>query len=150
MLKQNLFYKLMEDNVFLKKKNNGKYNPDISKKYSNKKNSRDKKKFTLTNQVYKPITDGVNNDVKSVQDLKLQKDTPDNDLLNKMNQLRKSRDLLTVPKEKKPVSRRSRTSSKLLLLSHRGLKRNFKKKTTKKTKKSDEILASLKNMGIIE
>ena len=118
---------LMEDNVFLKKKNNGKYNPDIAQKYSNKKSNRENKKYTLTNQVYKPITNGVDN-VKSIQDLKLQKDTPDDNLFLKMENLRKSRELLNVPKEKKPVARRTNNSSKLLLLNHRGLKRNFKKK----------------------
>lgn len=151
MLKQYLFYMLMEDNVFLKKKNNGKYNPDIAQKYSNKKSNRNNKKYTLTNKVYKPITNGVNTDIKSVQDLKLKKDIPDNDLFSKMEQLRKSREQVKVPKEKKSsVSRRSVNNSKLLLLNHRGLKKKFKKKTNVQTKKSDEILQSLKNMGIVE
>ena len=140
----------MEDNIFLKKKNGGKYNPDIQQKYSNKKDIRDGQKFSLSNEVYKPITEGIPNNISSVQDLKLQKDQPDTNLFNKLKELEKYRNQLVIPKEKPKKKRMITGNSKLLLLSHRGMKRNFKKKAPTNNQKSEDILNNLKDMGLLD
>ena len=79
-------------------------NPDVIFKYNNKSNKRENKKFVLSNEVYKPITDHKITKVTSIKDLKLEKDQPDSDLLlkaeNKFQERQKELSIIKKTKKK--------------------------------------------------
>jgi len=130
-------------------------NPDVMFKYKNKSNKREQKKFVLSNEIYKPITDQRITRVTSSRDLKLEKDTPDNDLLLKVeNKFQERRnELSTIKKPKRRMRsvygrrRRKKKEDK----EHVELKEQSKKSNNEE--KGDEygkIVNDLKGLGIIE
>ena len=130
-------------------------NPDVLFKYKNKSTKREQKKFVLSNEIYKPITDQKISRVTSIKDLKLEKDTPDNDLLAKVENKFQERqnELSNVKKPKRRLrgiySRRRRIKKKDK--EHSELKDQFK--DSNKDKKGDEygkIVDDLKDLGIIK
>lgn len=130
-------------------------NPDVMFKYKNKSNKREQKKFVLSNEIYKPITDQRITRVTSSRDLKLEKDTPDNDLLLKVENKFQERqnELSTIKKPKRRMRsvygrrRRKKKEDK----KHAELKEESKKSNTEE--KGDEygkIVNDLKGLGIIK
>ena len=130
-------------------------NPDVMFKYKNKSNKREQKKFVLSNEIYKPITDQRITRVTSSRDLKLEKDTPDNDLLLKVENKFQERqnELSTIKKPKRRMRsvygrrRRKKKEDK----EHAELKEHSKKSNTEE--KGDEygkIVNDLKGLGIIK
>jgi hypothetical protein len=125
----------MNNNIFLQNK---KFNPDISKKLSEKQNSRNCS-YRQTNEIINPITG----------DTKLNKiilDEPDKNINSKMSKLeseRNNQDYLIKEslKNNKFNDRNIINDQK----NHNDLKKNVKKKD----EKVDDILNSLKNMGIL-
>ena len=63
----------MENNIFVKMKRN-KYNPDIENKLKGKEIERENTEFNLSKSIYNPITGVIPNEIRSNQDLILQKD----------------------------------------------------------------------------
>lgn len=130
-------------------------NPDVMFKYKNKSNKREQKKFVLSNEIYKPITDQRITRVTSSRDLKLEKDTPDNDLLLKVENKFQERqnELSTIKKPKRRMRsvygrrRRKKKEDK----KHAELKEESKKSNTEE--KGDEygkIVNDLKGLGILK
>ena len=125
----------MNNNIFLQNK---KFNPDISKKLSEKQNSRNCS-YQQTNEIINPITG----------DTKLNKiilDEPDKNINSKMSKLeseRNNQDYLIKEslKNNKFNDRNIINNQK----NHNDLKKNVKKKD----EKVDDILNSLKGMGIL-
>jgi 4-diphosphocytidyl-2C-methyl-D-erythritol kinase len=125
----------MNNNIFLQNK---KFNPDISKKLSEKQNSRNCS-FKQTNEIINPITG----------DTKLNKlilDSPDKNINSKMSNLeseRSNQDYLI-----KESLKNNRFNDRVVIndqKNHNDLKKNIKKKD----EKVDDILNSLKSMGIL-
>jgi 4-diphosphocytidyl-2C-methyl-D-erythritol kinase len=125
----------MNNNIFLQNK---KFNPDISKKLSEKQNSRNCS-FKQTNEIINPITG----------DTKLNKlilDAPDKNINSKMSNLeseRSNQDYLI-----KESLKNNRFNDRVVIndqKNHNDLKKNIKKKD----EKVDDILNSLKSMGIL-
>ena len=130
-------------------------NPDVMFKYNNKSNKREEKKFVLSNEIYKPITDQRITRVTSSRDLKLKKDTPDNDLLLKVENKfqERQKELSTIKKPKKRMRsvycrrRRKKKEDK----KHVELKEDSK--SSNKVNEGDEygkIVNDLKGLGILE
>jgi hypothetical protein len=126
----------MNNNIFLQNK---KFNPDINKKFSEKQNSRNCS-FQQTNEIINPITG----------DTKLNKlilDEPDKNINSKISKLeneRNSQDYLI-----KESLKNNKFNDRLVInnqKNHNDLKKNV---NIKKEEKVDDILKSLKNMGIL-
>jgi hypothetical protein len=125
----------MNNNIFLQNK---KFNPDISKKLSEKQNSRNCS-FKQTNEIINPITGNTKLD-------KLILDEPDKNINSKMSQLeseRSNQDYLI-----KESLKNNKFNDRLVVndqKNHNDLKKSIKKKD----EKVDDILNSLKGMGIL-
>lgn len=78
----------MNNNIFQKIGVSQKSNPDVASKFNSTLNNRDSSNFNLGNSLWKGITgDSIPTDVKTVDDLKIQIDKPDNDyILSKLNE----------------------------------------------------------------
>ena len=61
----------MNNNIFVKKE---KFNPDISSKFKSKEQERTDTKFNISTQFYNPITNIIPPNIKTSNDLLLQKD----------------------------------------------------------------------------
>ena len=130
-------------------------NPDVMFKYNNKSNKREKKKFVLSNEIYKPITDQKITRVTSSRDLKLEKDTPDNDLLlkveNKFQERQKELSTIKKPKRRMRSVYGRRRRKKKEDKKHAELKEESK--SSNKVNEGDEygkIVNDLKGLGILE
>ena len=125
----------MNNNIFLQNK---KFNPDISKKLSEKQNSRNCY-FETTNEIINPITG----------DTKLNKlilDEPDKNINSKMSKLESDRN--NQDHILKENLKNNKYNDRLVVnnqKNHNDLKKNVKKKD----EKVDDILNSLKGMGIL-
>ena len=130
----------MNNNIFLQNK---KFNPDISKKLSEKQNSRNCY-FETTNEIINPITG----------DTKLNKlilDEPDKNINSKMSKLESERNNLDFQikeslKNNKFLEKDRNMDKSLNEKNHNDLKKN---NIEKKSEKVGDILNSLKNMGIL-
>lgn len=63
----------MENNIFIKM-NKNKFNPDVDKKIKEEEYQRTNTRYNMTNVIYNPITGIVPNNVRSTNDLLLDKD----------------------------------------------------------------------------
>jgi hypothetical protein len=126
----------MNNNIFLQNK---KFNPDINKKYSEKQNSRNCS-FQQTNEIINPITGNTKLN-------KLVLDEPDKNINSKISKLeseRNNQDYLI-----KESLKNNKFNDRLVInnqKNHNDLKKN---NNIKKEEKVDDILKSLKNMGIL-
>lgn len=125
----------MNNNIFLQNK---KFNPDISKKLSEKQNSRNCS-FKQTNEIINPITGNTKLN-------KLILDEPDKNINLKISQLeseRSNQDYLI--KE----SLKNKRFNDRLVINNQKNHNDLKKNVIKKDEKVDDILKNLKNMGIL-
>ena len=130
-------------------------NPDVIFKYKNKSTKREHKKFILSNEVYKPITDQKITKVTSIKDLKLEKDQPDSNLLLKAENKFKERqnELSTVKKPRRRMRNiySRRRIKKKEVKEHSELKEQSKESNNHgKGDEYGKIVNDLKGLGIIE
>jgi hypothetical protein len=125
----------MNNNIFLQNK---KFNPDISKKLSEKQNSRSCN-YQQTNEIINPITGNTKLN-------KLILDEPDKNMSSKISQLETERSnqdyLIKESLKNKRFNDRMMTNNQK---NHIDLKKSIKKKD----ENVGDILNSLKNMGIL-
>jgi hypothetical protein len=125
----------MNNNIFLQNK---KFNPDISKKLSEKQNSRSCN-YQQTNEIINPITGNTKLN-------KLILDEPDKNISSKISQLETERSnqdyLIKESLKNKRFNDRMMTNNQK---NHIDLKKSIKKKD----ENVGDILNSLKNMGIL-
>jgi hypothetical protein len=148
----------MENNIFLKDKKD-KFNPDVIKNISKKTIERKKTDFEVSKNVYNPVTNHVPNNVKSIKDLKLEKDNSFN--TNEIKKIMRDKENERKKQESdlKPIKLKS-IPEDLIIDKHienfDELKKNSETYTKKITQEHDlqkdkynNIITSLKNLGII-
>jgi hypothetical protein len=130
----------MNNNIFLQNK---KFNPDISKKLSEKQNSRNCS-YQQTNEIINPIIGDTTLN-------KLVLDEPDKYIRNKLSSLESERNnqdfqIKESLKNNKYLEKDRNFNKTLNEKNHIDLKKN---NIEKKSEKVDDILKSLKSMGIL-
>ncbi len=169
----------MENNIFVKMKRD-KFNPDVENKLKGKEVERDKTKFDLTTSIYNPITGVVPTQIRSNNDLILEKDCAysTNDIkkliIEKANE-RASQDIQYKPVQTKVINNNPQGNSNISQNNHSNqdnyqqqsrtnyietyeeLKRgssNMKNEQAKSVNQNKEkynnILDGLKDLGIIK
>lgn len=160
----------MENNIFIKSKKN-KFNPDVEHKLKQKESERTTTTFSLSNNIYNPITSVVPEQVKTVDDLILDKDKTLTKEEFKMLMQQKELDRQNQDNTYKPVKTKvvnnavtpvvppvvplvdSNVDKKNYIEIFEDLKRgsiNSHSKVTKQNKNYDNILVGLKDLGIIK
>ena len=138
----------MEDNIFFKKNKLSKNNPDIIENHNKKDNLRNCVMYELKKEVYNPITNIIPNKVSNQKDLELKetkKDNLDKLLQDKINE----RNNINCNTNKKITQNNSygiRESTFNQLKNEHNL---FNNKRSKKKKNKDDVLESLKELGIL-
>ena len=125
----------MNNNIFLQNK---KFNPDISKKLSEKQNSRNCS-YQQTNEIINPITGNTKLN-------KLVLDEPDKNIILKLSKLESDRNNQDhILKE----NLKNNKYNDRLVVNNQKNHNDLKKNVIKKDEKVDDILKNLKNMGIL-
>lgn len=133
----------MDDNIFLKKK---KYNPDVNKKFQQKKNSRNIT-YKKNNNYMNPITNLKTNNIKSFKDLTLQNNIY-SDIKKKNRNIEAERSKQNYEFKqnlKKQKSFQYNNIKSSISSTHQQMK-----KTVPKNDNNNNILNDLKSLGIIK
>lgn len=135
----------MDDNIFLQKK---KYNPDVNKKFQQKKNSRNVS-YKKNNQYMNPITNLKTNNVKSFKDLSL----PNNvnfDVRKKNRNIEAERSKQNYEFQQNLKKQKSYQYNNLNRSCFSSSHQQMKKSVPKNNNKNNNILNDLKSLGIIK
>ena len=142
----------MENNIFIKM-NKNKFNPDVDNKIKEEEYQRTNTKYNMTNVIYNPITGIVPSNVRSTNDLLLDKDKSlnskeFNDLLRAKELERQNINNITQVKTKvtteAPVINRTN-----YIETFEELKRPTKPKPQNNTNGYNNIMDQLKSLGIL-
>lgn len=136
----------MENNIFFKLKKE-KFNPDIEPKLKNKEIERDNTTFNLSNIIYNPITNIIPNNIKSNNDLKLEKDNVFSQsdikkLIIEKERERATQDSTFIPIQTKIINTQSKEISDFNQM--KNVQRSVK------DNKYNSILDNLKDLGILK
>lgn len=154
----------MENNIFFKSKKN-KFNPDIEPKLKSKECERDNTKFTLSNNIYNPITGKLPVIVNTSKDLVFEKEEPITKPNIQKMILEKEKERQIQDNTYKPIKTKvinniviqSQQQTDTLpqknhnyIESHEELKRGGVIKSKPVINDYDNILGGLKDLGIIK
>jgi hypothetical protein len=146
---------LLKNNIFVQKSKE-KFNPDILEKKNNLEKDRNNNIFRENKYIYNSITNNTPDVIKNIKDLELKKDLPINNMKNILEEKNKER----LEQELKQNELNRNNNKKIIfddLISnnesclHNNLKneQNDFIKSTDTTKKYNNIVNNLKNLGII-
>jgi hypothetical protein len=138
----------MENNIFFKNKKE-KFNPDLPDKMTQKEQERVNTEFKRITTIYNPITNVIPTKINNQNDLKLKIDINNNNIQKMIQQ--KSNERSEQDKEFKPTKTKITPSTNTdSINTFDTLKKNSEvKNNVENTKKYNNILDSLKELGII-
>ena len=146
---------LLKNNIFVQKSKE-KFNPDILEKKNNLEKDRNNNIFKENKYIYNSITNNTPDVIKNIKDLELKKDLPINNMKNILEEKNKER----LEQELKQNELNRNNNKKIIfydLISNNesGIHNNLKNeqndfiKSTDTSKKYNNIVNNLKNLGII-
>lgn len=145
----------MENNIFFKL-NKSKFNPDIENKLKTKQSERGSSNFTLSNNIYNPITGSVPKSVSNSNDLILEKDSSlaKNDIIRLIKQKENERteqDNTYKPIKTKVINEQIEPINKTNYIeTFEDLRKGSNQNNTNNNNNYDHILVGLKELGIIK